>query len=30
MLEGDALQVVKEIQSRPPHTSWIGHFVESM
>jgi ribonuclease HI len=30
LFEGDALQVVREIQSDPPHASRIGHFVESI
>jgi hypothetical protein len=30
IFEGDALQVVKEIQSTPPYTSRFGHFVGSI
>jgi hypothetical protein len=30
IFEGDALQVVREINSDPPYASHIGHFVESI
>jgi hypothetical protein len=29
IFEGDALQVVREMNSKPPYASRIGHYVES-